>query len=285
MSDVDLRERLCRVGELRLHLVEAGPENGPLVLLLHGFPAFWWSWRSQIGPLARAGFRVVAPDLRGYNESDRPRGVAAYRMAHLVADVDGLIDAFGRTAAHVVGHDWGGAIAWSFAERRPERVLSLAALNCPHPKALVRALRRPGQLRRSWYIFAFQIPWLPERALMARDAALLRRVLGPCRADESERYIEAARRGGGLRAPIHYYRAAALDALGGGPESRAITGRTLVLWGAQDPVFERSLARPDPADVPHARVEFVEAAGHDVHVDAAAFVNGRLLEHFAPAAT
>src|SRR4029453_19536275 len=146
--------RRVRPNGVRLHWVVDG--EGPLVILLHGFPEFWYSWRHQIAALAPR-FRVVAPDLRGYNESEKPAGVAAYAMPELVADVEGLIPPFGGRDAAIVGHDWGGAVAWYVAMERPALTRKLAVLNCPHPAIMMQHLRRnPRQLARSWYLFFFQ---------------------------------------------------------------------------------------------------------------------------------
>src|SRR5215471_13220996 len=139
------------VGGLRLHYVVAGA--GPLVVFLHGFPEFWYSWRHQLPALAEAGFRAVAPDLRGYNESDKPVRVRNYRIDLLARDVAGLIAALGQRRAVVVGHDWGGAIAWWLAMRRPEVVERLVILNAPHPAMMLRELANPFQLLRSWYAY------------------------------------------------------------------------------------------------------------------------------------
>ncbi|HEX2979920.1 MAG TPA: alpha/beta hydrolase, partial [Anaerolineaceae bacterium] len=127
---------------LRLHAEVAGPVDGPLVVLLHGFPEFWYGWRNQIAPLAQAGFHVVAPDQRGYNLSDKPAGIGAYHLDALAADVLSILDHFKREQAFVVGHDWGAAVAWHLAIHHPERVERLAILNVPHPGAMARALRR-----------------------------------------------------------------------------------------------------------------------------------------------
>ena len=185
-----------------------------MCLALHGFPEFWYSWRHQLPALAAAGFRAVAPDLRGYNLSDKPPGVAGYRMEHLVADVAGLVRGTGRPRAAVVGHDWGGAIAWTFAMRHPELVERLVVLNAPHPAAFLRELRTPAQLLRSWYVFFFQLPGLPEWYVRRRDFALLERALrrGAVRpgafSDEDVRLCkEALARPGALTAAINYYRA------------------------------------------------------------------------------
>src|SRR3954462_3454946 len=154
---MELTERTCRIGEIDVHFVEVG--TGPLVLLLHGFPEFWYTWKHQLPALAAAGFRAVAPDLRGFNLSDKPPGVRSYRLSTLVADVADLIGQLGGRAV-VVGHDWGGAIAWRLAMDRPELVDRLIILNAPHPAAFLRELRRPAQWLRSWYILFFQLPVL-----------------------------------------------------------------------------------------------------------------------------
>src|SRR5471032_562929 len=142
-----------RTNDIALNVALDGPANGPLVILLHGFPEFWNAWREQIPALASAGCRVMAPDMRGYNLSDKPRGLQAYRADVLAKDIVGLIDSAGRQTAVIVGHDWGGAVAWSVAMRHPERVSRLVVLNCAHPVAMLRRLRHDrAQLRKSWYI-------------------------------------------------------------------------------------------------------------------------------------
>ena len=166
-GSAELREGYAEVGDVRLHYVEGG--DGPLIVLLHGFPEFWYGWRLQIAPLAAAGFRVVAPDLRGYNLSSKPDGVAAYGADKLAADVRGLIQERGAESALVAGHDWGGTAAWTLAMNHPEVVDRLAILDAAHPRKLNEGLRHPSQLRRSWYFFYFQLPDLPERHVRADD--------------------------------------------------------------------------------------------------------------------
>jgi len=161
----EVREGYAELGDVRLHYVEAG--DGPLIVLLHGFPEFWFSWRLQIAPLAAAGFRVVAPDLRGYNLSSRPAGVAAYSADRLAADVRGLIRELRAESALLVGHDWGGTVAWATAMSHPEVVDRLAILNAAHPRRLNQGLRNPNQLRKLRYFFFFQLPALPERIVRA----------------------------------------------------------------------------------------------------------------------
>ena len=210
-TDTDLRDGYAQVGDdVKLHYVEAG--DGPLVVLLHGFPEFWYGWRLQIAPLAAAGFRVVAPDLRGYNLSSKPDGVAAYTADKLAADVRDLIRERGAESALLVGHDWGGSAAWTAAMNHPEVVDRLAILNAAHPRKLNEGLRHPSQLARSWYFFYFALPDLPERHVRAKDweffQHFLRDAQPPYTKEEIDRYIEAWSQEGAAAAMINYYRAA-----------------------------------------------------------------------------
>jgi len=276
--------RRIDVGEVSLHVALAGEGEGPLVVLLHGFPEFWWSWRYQLLALAEAGFRVAAPDLRGYNLSDQPAEVAEYGIEHLTADVHGLIRALGYESAHVVGHDWGAVVAWEFAMRYPARVRRLAILNVPHPAVMLRALMRsPALLRRSWYIFFCQLPHVPELFVQQNDYAFLRkslaagRLVRPSRA-EIEPYVEAARRAGALRGGFNFYRAmlrGVRSRLGAG--SPRVEAEVLVIWGERDRFLGRELATPPRKLVPNARVEFLPEASHWVQVDAPTRVNALLI--------
>jgi epoxide hydrolase 4 len=277
--------RMVDAGEVRLHAVEMG--RGPLVLLLHGFPEFWWSWRKQLPALAAAGFRAVAADLRGYNTSDRPAPASAYALPRLVADVDGLVRGLGEERAHVVGHDWGGVVAWAFAARHPGRVQRLAVLNAPHGAALRRALARPEQALRSSYMLLFQVPVVPEALLSFGDYALLRRILRALRATpvtdgELEPYVAAARRSGGLRGPLQYYRAIAPTLLrrrrGVARAPTRVDAPALVVWGERDPVFTRAVARPPPELVPRTRISWIPEGGHTVQLDAPERVSRALVD-------
>jgi pimeloyl-ACP methyl ester carboxylesterase len=269
---------------LRLHYVEAG--EGPLVVLLHGFPEFWYSWRFQIPAFAAAGFRVVAPDMRGYNLSDKPKGVEGYDLERLARDVERLIGALGEEHAVVVGHDWGGIVAWAVAMLHPERVGRLVILNVPHPERFSRGLRTPRQLLKSSYAFFFQIPWLPERVLRAGDFAVVRSVFrndpvrpGTFGEDDIDRYVEALSRPGALTAPINYYRALARRAPALARKlRRRIEAPVLVIWGQRDLFLVPELARPDPALVPDVRVERLPDASHWVQQDRPERVNALLLE-------
>jgi pimeloyl-ACP methyl ester carboxylesterase len=256
------------------------------VLLLHGFPQFWYQWRHQVPALVEAGFRVVAPDMRGYNLSDKPPGVRAYRLELLARDVERLILACGGGTADVVGHDWGALAAWIVAMRHPERVEKLAILNVPHPARFLDGLLSSMQLLRSSYVFFFQIPRLPEEVIRAGDFALLRSALGrdPVRpgaftAEDIEWYIEAIARPGALTATINYYRAL----LRYPGETRALLQRVeapvLVIWGERDRFLSRRLAEPSHLWVPNlVRVKRLPDASHWVAEDRPLEVNTLLLD-------
>src|ERR1700710_511694 len=233
-AGLGLREGYARVGDIDVHYVEAG--DGPLVVLLHGFPEFWYGWRQQIEPLVNAGFRVVAPDLRGYNLSSKPERFADYTADKLAADVRGLIHELGAESAMVVGHDWGGSVAWSLAMNHPEVVDRLVILNAAHPRRLNEGLKHPRQLLRSWYFFYFQFPGLPEHRARRRHWRFFKRFLrdarSPFTAYQLDRYVEAWSRPGAAKSMIDYYRAAVR--LGSKQEISTVSAPTLVIWGQGD---------------------------------------------------
>src|SRR5512139_1805227 len=163
---MDLEHSTIKTNGIRLHIVQAGPKSGTPVVLLHGFPEFWYGWRKQIPALAKAGCRVIVPDQRGYNLSDKPKGIKSYCVNHLVDDVVGLIDALDYEKVNLVGHDWGALVSWMLAIQHPERLHRLGILNVPHPAVMKRFLQRdPEQMARSLYALFFQLPWLPELSL------------------------------------------------------------------------------------------------------------------------
>ncbi len=261
---------------MRLHCAATGPREGPLVVLLHGFPECWVSWRHQLPALAAAGFRAVAPDLRGYGGSDKPRAVSDYRQEKLAADVAALIRALGRDRAHVVGHDWGGHVAWVTAMWHPEQVGKLAILNVPHPHRMSQGLRTLRQLRKSWYMYLFQLPAVPERLLTPKRLAAIFRDT-PARKgayDEADiaANVAALRDPSG---PLNYYRAAARFPA---PRWRPVQAETLIVWGQRDAALGAELAEPDPRWVPCARVERIAEASHWVQADAPERVNQLLLD-------
>ena len=282
-----LREGYAEVGDQRLHYVEAG--EGPLVVLLHGFPEFWYGWRLQIKPLADAGFRVVAPDTRGYNLSSKPDGVAAYDVGLLADDIKGLIHERGAQSAMLAGHDWGGSIAWTVAMNHPEVVDRLAILNAAHSRKLSQGLHHPGQLRRSWYFFFFAVPDLPETVVRANNWHFFRHFLHdanpPYTTEEMDRYIEAWSQQGAATGMINYYRSSVrANQKQAAAALRPIKAPTLVIWGQRDGYLEPELAEPESDDVPNLdRVERLADASHWVHHDEAERVNQLLTGFFAPA--
>lgn len=264
---------------VRLHAVSAG--GGPLVVLLHGFPDCWYGWRAQLPALAAAGFRAVAVDLRGYNLSDRPERVDAYRMPRLVADARAAVHALGGGGrAHVVGHDWGGAVAWHLAAAHPEVVDRLVIANAPHPDRFGELLRTPAQALRSWYTAAVQVPLVPEFVLGAAGRQVLLGVLegmhrrpGAFTPVDRARYRAAFRGSWGVRGPLAYYRAAARHPGEEFHTPRHVDRPTLVVWGQEDPALVPENASALERFVPDLRVERFPGAGHWVMADAAEGVN------------
>jgi len=231
-----------------LHAVAAGPLDGPVVLLLHGFPEFWYSWRRQIEPLAGAGFRVIVPDQRGYNLSSKPAGIASYAISELAVDVIAIADQMGREKIFLAGHDWGAAVAWSTALLHPNRIAKLAILNVPHPSVMRRFLGGSlRQLRRSWYMFFFQLPRLPEALFRARNfkmgvSALVQSSRAGTFAEEDlAQYRKAWAQRGALTAMIHWYRAAFRYQ----PRiaDRTVHVPTRILWGERDAFLLAEMAQ------------------------------------------
>ncbi len=237
-------------GDVGLHAVAAGPEDGPLVVLLHGFPEFWYSWHRQIEPLSAAGFRVIVPDQRGYNLSSKPVGVSSYAMPELVSDVIAIADQLGQRKIFLAGHDWGAAVAWSTALLHPQRVAKLVVLNVPHPSVMRKFLStRPRQFRRSWYMFFFQLPWLPEALFSAFNFRAGSRSLlrssrpGTFTAEDLAQYRAAWSQPGAITAMINWYRALFRTRIKF--QNKTVRVPTRILWGERDDFLltEMALAR------------------------------------------
>jgi pimeloyl-ACP methyl ester carboxylesterase len=271
---------------VNLHVVMAGPSDGPLVLLLHGFPEFWYGWRKQMPALAAAGYHVWAPDQRGYNRSNKPQGVSAYAIDTLARDVVGLIEASGREQVYLAGHDWGAAVAWWVAGKYPERVKKLAILNVPHPAVMRRSvLEDDEQRKKSWYIFFFQLPWLPERSLSANDYTnMVRAIKGSSRrgtfsAEEIAAYKQAWSQPGAVTSMLNWYRAAVRNQ-GQGVELGRIHPQTLMIWGAADVALSQTMAQPSIDLCDDGRLVFLEEASHWVQHEEPERVNRLLLDFF-----
>jgi pimeloyl-ACP methyl ester carboxylesterase len=279
---MNISHRRVNVGRLELHIAEVG--QGPTVLCLHGFPAYWADWQEQMLALAAAGFRVVAPDLPGYAESDKLPNTLDYRSNLLADDLAGLIRALGVPNAHVIGHDWGGTLAYCLASQHAPLVNRLVVLNAGHPELFRLALRHFEQIRKSWYMFLFQLPWLPEWLVRRRSALalalrgmLVRKAAMPDA--ELERYLVAMRTPGAAHSAVSYYRAAFRAPV---RARRTVSQKTLVLWGEQDTALSARLLLTSLSEyVPEVRVERFANAGHWLHRDLPEIVAQRLIAFFA----
>ncbi len=284
------RELRLRANGLEFFALDEGPQDGPAVLLLHGFPELSRSWRRQLAALGAAGWRAVAPDLRGYGQSGKD---GPYDLQTLSRDVAELVRALGRERAVVCGHDWGGAVAWGTAVYHPEVVERLVVLNCPHPGVMAeQLLTNPRQLRRSLYMVFFQVPWIPEWVLTRNGAAEVARALrggSAVRAawprEETDHYRRAFLQPGAARAALGYYRAAfrGWGAARRDGRARPIAAPTLIVWGALDRFLGRETVDLDkmapyfaPGNAPSIR--FLEEAGHFVQNEAPERVNQAMLE-------
>jgi pimeloyl-ACP methyl ester carboxylesterase len=269
---------------IKLHVVQAGPKSGVPVVLLHGFPEFWYGWRNQIPALAQAGCRVIVPDQRGYNLSDKPKGVKNYRIDELVKDILGLIDALDYQKVNLIGHDWGAVVAWTLAILHPERLHRLGIMNVPHPAVMRRFLTRDlEQIRRSWYIFFFQLPWLPERFMSAngwRGAVSALRGSGKIHTFTNEdiaRYKEAWSQPGAMTSMINWYRAV-IRHMPKLPKEPRVRVPTLMMWGLKDFALSRRMARPSMDYVDDGNLILFPEATHWVQHDEAEAVNHYLLD-------
>jgi pimeloyl-ACP methyl ester carboxylesterase len=285
-TELTLRHRTVPTNGVHLHVVEAGPESGPLLILLHGFPEFWYGWHRQIEPLAAAGFHVLVPDQRGYNLSDKPASIPAYNIDNLARDIVGLIDEAGATKAYVVGHDWGGAVGWWLGVKHPERLAKLALLNIPHPLVMKRAVRKdPVQRKKSSYIFFFQLPWLPERSFRKNDFARgVKSLQGSSRPGtfgdaDLALYREAWSQPGEVRSMIHWYRAS-LRSQPEPPASPRVRVPTLLLWGEKDRFLGREMAQPSIDLCDDGRLVFVAEASHWIQHEEPERVTRELLGFF-----
>jgi epoxide hydrolase 4 len=268
---------------IKLHYVTQG--NGPLMLMLHGFPEFWYSWRHQIPEFAK-DYKVVALDLRGYNESDKPQEQSAYMMSELIEDVAGVIKGLGYDRCVLVGHDWGGAIAWCFAHALPDMVERLIVLNLPHPAKFAEGLRTPQQLMRSWYAFFFQIPALPELLLQSFDYQIIGNAFTGMAVNKNaftsadiEAYKDAAAKRGALTAMINYYRNAFTGMMQ--QEWSLLDVPTLMIWGEQDTALGKELTYGTEEYVKDFQIRYIADCSHWVQQEQPELVNEYMREFLA----
>lgn len=281
LGTTTLQHQFIRTNGIRLHYVTQG--QGPLLLFLHGFPEFWYTWRHQI-PVFAKFFTVVAVDLRGYNDSDKPTAVSDYAMPELVKDISGLITALGYDRCHLVGHDWGGGIAWSMAYTHPEQIEKLVILNCPHPQRFLEGFANPKQWFRSAYIGFFQLPWLPELVLSANDYPFIDQAFDNMAVNRSaitptdvQAFKTAISRPGALTAGLNYYRNLLSPNFFQG-EWPVLEVPTLMIWGEDDPAFESSLAEGTEEYVRDFHLRYIANCGHWVPQEYPELVNGYIAE-------
>ncbi len=271
------------VGALSLHVAEAGPADGPAVILLHGFPEFWFCWRHQIDALARAGFHVIAPDQRGYNLSDKPRTIADYDLEPLASDIIGLASAFGLRDYSLVGHDWGAAVAWWVAQKNPAGLRRLVIMNAPHPALWRRAMDEdPVQRKLSRYVRLLGIPVLPELMIRAGRykglADAITESSRPVSQSELAEFRKAWSQPGALTGMINWYRAILRRRFASPPPSKGIAMPTQIVWGAKDRYASLSLAEASQTLCADARLTVLDNATHWVQHDEAERVNAILLD-------
>jgi pimeloyl-ACP methyl ester carboxylesterase len=279
-----LEHSTIKTNGVRLHVVQAGPKSGIPMLLLHGFPETWRCWIRQVPSLVNAGCRVIAPDQRGYNLSDKPRGIKAYRAETLVEDILGLINALDYEKVNVVGHDFGALVAWMLAIKHPERLHRLGIINVPHPAVIRRFLLRDlEQVRRSLYAFFFQLPWFPEAILRLGNWGVAAN--GLCRTsnknafteEDIQKYKQAWSQPGAMTAMLNWYRAAFWYR----PQITSdmhVRVRTLMLWGVHDVALSRRMARPSLDYCEDGNLIFFPDATHWVQREEADEVNRHLLQ-------
>jgi pimeloyl-ACP methyl ester carboxylesterase len=282
--NVAAEERFIAVNGLNLHTIVAGPLDGPLVILLHGFPECWYTWRKQIKPLVEAGYRVVVPDQRGYNLSDKPHGIHNYRLEALSADVVELIRSFEREKAIVVGHDWGGVVAWYLAMHHPQVVEKLIVMNAPHPAAYLREIRdNPAQQRKSWYIGFFQIPIVPEE-LFGHDPIESARFFFRRSAINQDAFSSfdihvmatALAQPEALTSALNWYRASVRNPAAY-QDVRYTAVPTLLIWAEDDIALGRSLTYGLDQWLSNLQIHTIPHCGHWVQNEAPDEVNARLL--------
>lgn len=280
----EITHQIIATNGINLHVAMAGDETAPLVMLLHGFPESWEGWKHQIPALVGGGFRVWAPDQRGYNLSDKPSGVEAYRLDHLAQDIIGLIDAAGVEKAFVIGHDWGALVAWWIALHHPERLNKLAILNVPHPTAMYYFVRsHPIQWLKSLYMLYFQLPWLPEWMMKRFGLRFLRLSGHAFKSADLSHYQQAWNQPGAATGMLNWYRALIRRKGMSEITDPIVKTPTLIIWGEQDIALDARLASLSLNYVAAGDLITIEEASHFVQHDVPDEVNVLLLLWLADA--
>jgi pimeloyl-ACP methyl ester carboxylesterase len=265
--------------DLTFDVTDTGPADGDVVVLLHGYPENRTSWQAVTPLLTEAGYRVLAPDQRGYSPRARPLRRRDYRMPELVADTLALVDASGADRVHLVGHDWGGGVAWAFAAAHPDRLHTVTSLTTPHPRAMAASMVRSSQLLKSWYMLFFQLPVLPEQAYHPRMEPRLRRTLekSGLAPDAIDRYVTPLTEPNAARAALNWYRGLPLS----GSAAGRITVPTLYVYATEDAFLGRKAAdlTGGYVDAPY-RYEVLEGRTHWLPEEAPKDIAALMLDHF-----
>jgi pimeloyl-ACP methyl ester carboxylesterase len=274
--------RMIQTNGINLHVVQTGPEDGPLVILLHGFPEFWYGWRHQIPYLVEKGYRVWVPDQRGYNISDKPKSIKDYSLDLLAADVNGLINASGHEKIFLVGHDWGGAVAWWTVLKYPQCIQKLMILNAPHPAVSARTLRDdPEQRRKSRYFLFFQLPWLPEIVSSSNNWQITVETMiktsapGTFTDEDFDYYREAWSQPGAFTSMLNWYRAV-FQARPTSLSNPRVTVPTRILWGERDPFLIREAPKMSLEFLDNGELTYFESATHWIQHEEAVQINQHL---------
>jgi pimeloyl-ACP methyl ester carboxylesterase len=285
---MDLRERFIETNGIKLHVMEAGPADGPMILFLHGFPEFWYAWRKQLQYFAEKGYLVVAPDQRGYNLSDKPDGIASYKIDELAKDIIGLIDTYGRRQIFLVGHDWGASVSWWVALKYPERIAKLVILNVPHPKVMAKhVFTDTEQMKKSWYIFYFQIPGAVDKLAAASNYEWALQLImtsanpGAFTPTELEEYRKAFQQPGAFTAMVNWYRAM-VQTQQVPPKSFDVTMPMILMWGEDDVAMLPQLADESMPYCKQGKLIKMPGVSHWIQHEQADRVNALIEEFFRP---
>jgi len=283
----NLRERFIETNGVKLHVMEAGPADGQMILFLHGFPEFWYAWRKQIDYFADKGYLVVVPDQRGYNLSYKPEGIASYKIDELAKDIVGLIDAYGRDKTFLVGHDWGASVSWWVALKYPERLQKLVILNVPHPKVMAKTVfTNVEQMKKSWYIFYFQLPGAVDKLADSTNYQWVLDMItssanpGAFTPVELEEYRKAFAQPGAFTAMVNWYRAM-IQTKQEQPQSFEVTVPMILMWGEDDVAMLTEMADESMAYCKQGKLIKFPKVSHWIQHEAADKVNPLIATFFA----
>lgn len=277
-----IETKKIKTNNIELHVAFCGPENGEPVFLLHGFPDFWFCWEEQMYALAQEGFRVIAPDQRGFNLSDKPSGIEAYAQKPLVEDIIGLADALGYQQFNLAGHDFGGLVSWGLATLHPKRISKMVILSAPHLLASIEYNKTHfSQKLKSWYVAFFQLPFLPEQFIKAFDYKLLAQNMSKeLSAEALNRYKEAWAQPDGLTSMLNWYRGLMKSINNRDIEYGLVDIPTHIIWGDEDKYLEVGLGNLSLEQCSNGKLTIFEGTSHWVMTEKSQEVSELLLKHF-----